>query len=94
MWSLCEPVSSRHLHGSAGRPARTVHFGGYTTGKPPDGLNTAWIIAIIAVDIVVTFVIRVRTRQGWSCAKPGAAKKATEPQLAKTGEDTSLYQVY
>jgi len=58
MWSLCEPVGSRHLFGIAGRPARTVHCGGYATGKSSDGLNTAWIIAIIAVAIVVAFVTK------------------------------------
>jgi hypothetical protein len=57
-WSLCEPVGSSYLSGIVARPARTVHCGGYATGKSPDGLNTAWIIAIIAVAIVVAFVTR------------------------------------
>ena len=59
-----EPVSSRHLCGIAGRPARTVHCGGYTAGKSPGELNTARIIAIIAVGIIVAFVTRARRRQG------------------------------
>jgi hypothetical protein len=58
MWSLCEPVGSRHLFGIAGRLARTVHCGGYANGKSLDGLNTAWIIAIIEVAILVAFVTR------------------------------------
>jgi hypothetical protein len=64
MWSLCEPVGSRHLCDITRRPVRIVHCGSYTTVKSPDGLNKAWIIAIIAVGIVVAFVTRAQRRQG------------------------------